>query len=307
MKTYSMSIKNLGVLIALLSLTNAIAQVETDSVSATLNKKRLLLVAGTETTFYVGGMLYLSEIWYRDYERVPFHWYNDNSGYLQMDKCAHSFIAYQESKAGYQALRWAGVSKKKALLWGGSLGFVLQLPVEIFDGIYEGYGFSAGDVLANTTGSLLFTLQQWCWDEQRIKMKYSFSPSPYAKARPRVLGENTVEQLFLDYNSHTYWWSVNISSFMKSKSIPPWLNVALGYSANGMLGEFENPAYISGQPAPYFERYRQFLLSLDIDLTKIPTRNRFVKKVFTSLNVLKIPLPTLELNNTGAKGYWLYY
>ena len=123
-------------------------------------------------------MLYLSEIWYRDYKRVPFEWYNDNRGYLQMDKFAHGFIAYHESRAGYQALRWAGVPKGKALLWGGSLGFMLQLPVEIFDGIYEGYGFSMGDVLANASGSLLFTAQEWAWDEQRIRMKYSFSPSP---------------------------------------------------------------------------------------------------------------------------------
>lgn len=277
---------------------------QTDS---TVHKKRLWLVAGSELTFYVGGMLYLNEIWYRDYERVPFHWYNDNGGYLQMDKCAHSLIAYQESKAGYQALRWAGVSKNKALLWGGSLGFILQLPVEIFDGIYEGYGFSMGDVLANTSGSLLFTLQQWQWDEQRIKMKYSFSPSPYAKDRPRVLGENTLEQLFLDYNSHTYWWSVNVHSFVQNDAIPKWLNVAIGYSANGMLGEFENPDFISGNPAPDYDRYRQCLLSLDVDLSKIRTRSRFLKTLFTSLNILKIPFPTIELSNNKARGYWLYY
>lgn len=278
-----------------------------DSAALKTNKKRLAFVAGAESTFYVGGMLYLSEIWYRDYKRVPFHWYNDNSGYLQMDKCAHSFIAYHESRAGYQALRWAGISKKRALLWGGSLGFILQLPVEIFDGIYEGYGFSAGDVLANTSGSLLFVLQQWQWDEQRIKMKYSFSPSPYAKARPRLLGETTLEQLFLDYNSHTYWLSANLRSLTRQEKIPAWLNVAVGYSANGMLDEFENPTFINGQLAPYYERYRQFLVSVDVDLSRIPTRSRFLKTLFNGLNMLKIPFPTIELNKNGAKGYWVYY
>lgn len=224
-----------------------------------------------------------------------------------MDKLAHSFIAYQESRAGYHALRWAGVPKNKALLWGGSLGFILQLPVEIFDGIYEGYGFSMGDVVANTSGSLLFTLQEWRWDEQRIKMKYSFSPSPYAKVRPRVLGENAFEQLFLDYNSHTYWLSVNLKSFAKNSKLPAWLNVALGYSANGMLGEFENPDFINGQPAPNYERYRQVLLSLDVDLSKIPTRSIFLKRVLGSLNILKIPFPTIEFNKKGVKAYGLYY
>jgi len=292
--------------ISILITANVYGSTLSDSVG-TINKKRLWLVAGTESSFYVGGMLYLSEIWYRDYERAPFHWYNDNSGYLQMDKLAHSFIAYQESRAGYHALRWAGVPKNKALLWGGSLGFILQLPVEIFDGIYEGYGFSMGDVVANTSGSLLFTLQEWRWDEQRIKMKYSFSPSPYAKVRPRVLGENAFEQLFLDYNSHTYWLSVNLKSFAKNSKLPAWLNVALGYSANGMLGEFENPDFINGQPAPNYERYRQVLLSLDVDLSKIPTRSIFLKRVLGSLNILKIPFPTIEFNKKGVKAYGLYY
>lgn len=278
-----------------------------DSAVQKVNKKRLAIVVSSKSAFYVGGMLYLSEIWYRDYERVPFHWYNDNRGYLQMDKWAHSFIAYHESRTGYQALRWAGVPKNKALLWGGSMGFILQLPVEIFDGIYEGYGFSVGDVLANTSGSLLFTLQQWRWDEQRIKMKYSFSPSPYAKVRPRILGETTLEQLFMDYNAHTYWLSVNLRTVTQQKKIPAWLNLAVGYSANGMLGEFENPTFINGQVAPHYDRYRQFLFSLDVDLTKIPTRSRFLKTVFSGLNILKVPFPTIELNKNGAKGYWLYY
>lgn len=293
--------------LVLIISTIAFAQENTDSTTSTINKKRFWLVAGTEASFYIGGMLYLNEIWYRDHERVPFHWYNDNSGYLQMDKLAHSFIAYQESRAGYHALRWAGVPKNKALLWGGSLGFMLQLPVEIFDGIYEGYGFSMGDVVANTSGSLLFTLQEWRWDEQRIKMKYSFSPSPYAKVRPGVLGENTMEQLFLDYNSHTYWLSVNLKSFAKNSQLPAWLNVAVGYSANGMLGEFENPDFISGQPAPNYDRYRQVLLSLDVDLSKIPTRSIFLKRVLGSLNILKIPFPAIEFNKRGVKAYGLYY
>jgi hypothetical protein len=292
-------------ILALLLFSGGLMAQSTDS--TTVNKKRLALVIGAESAFYVGGMTYLNEIWYRDYERVPFHWYQDQTGYLQMDKFAHGYIAYHESKTGYNLLRWSGVPKNKALLWGGSLGFILQLPVEIFDGLYEGYGFSVSDVVANTAGSLLFTLQQLRWDEQRITFKYSFSPSPYAKVRPTVLGENTLEQLFLDYNSHTYWWSVNLHSFARNSNVPKWLNVAVGYSANGLLGEFKNPDFINGRPAPYYERYRQVLLSLDVDLSKIPTRSRALKAVFNALNLLKVPFPAVEFNNRGVKGYWMYY
>ncbi|MDN4165568.1 DUF2279 domain-containing protein [Cytophagales bacterium LB-30] len=284
----------------------AIAQ--SDSSAQTINKKRLLLVSGVETAFYVGGMLYLSEIWYRDWERVPFHWYNDNAGYLQMDKLAHSFVAYQESKAGYHALRWSGVSKGKALLFGGTLGFVLQLPVEIFDGIYEDYGFSPGDVAANTLGSLLFITQEGFWDEQKVVMKFSYYPSEYAQYRPDYLGANPLEQLFLDYNSQTYWLSANIRSIFHQAKVPAWLNLAVGYSGDGMLGEFTNPRVIDGKLAPVLTRERQFLLSLDVDFTRIPTSRPWLKKTFKALNVLKIPFPALEYTKKrGLNIKPLYY
>lgn len=287
--------KPLYLIIALLSLWGS-SELKAQDSTTSVNYKRLFAVTGAETAFYVGGMIYLSEIWYRDYERVPFHWYNDNAGYLQMDKMAHAYISYQESKAGYHALRWSGISKNKALIFGGTLGFVLQLPVEIFDGIYEGYGFSPGDVVANAAGSLLFIGQEWAWDEQKIKMKYSFYPSEYAQYRPRFLGESTLEQMFLDYNSHTYWLSANIKSITGWQNVPSWLNLALGYSANGMLGEFKNPTTYEGNPLPEITRYRQLLLSMDVDFTKIPAKRKFFKGLYQGLNLLKVPFPTLEYN-----------
>src|SRR5690606_12332168 len=89
-----------------------------------LNKKRLYLVAGTGFGVYAAGLSYLSFVWYKDHERVPFHYYNDSKGYLQMDKAGHAYSAYWESYAAYHALRWAGLSKKKALIFGGPVGLV---------------------------------------------------------------------------------------------------------------------------------------------------------------------------------------
>lgn len=282
---------------------------EMDSVKENkINTKRLALVIGAESAFYVGGMLYLSEVWYRDYERVPFHFYNDNAGWLQMDKYAHAYIAYQESRAGYHLLRWSGVNKKNALIFGGTLGFVLQLPVEIFDGLYEGYGFSMGDVAANAFGSALFIAQEWAWDSQPVKMKFSFYPSSYSQYRPRTLGENLLENLVMDYNAQTYWFSFNMNHFFPGLSLPPWFNLALGYSANGMLGEFENPRFAAGRALPELERYRQYLFSIDIDLSLIPTRSKALKAVFEAVNLLKIPAPTLQINRIdGARFHWIYY
>ncbi len=273
----------------------------------TLNKARLRTVIITETSFYLAGNAYLQFIWYKGHDRAKFHFYNDNKGYLQMDKCGHAFSAYQYSRKGYEALRWAGLSKKKSLIYGGPLGLVLQTPIEIFDGLYEGYGFSKGDMLANTFGSALFTAQQAIWDDQIVKMKFSYSPSGYPKYHPYYLGASPVESFFLDYNAHTYWFSANANKITGIKKLPNWMNVAIGYSANGMIGEFENPLYYNYKPIPHLERYRQWFFSLDIDLSKIKTKSKFLKSLLRQVNSLKIPFPALEYNRIDKFRFRPFY
>jgi len=273
-----------------------------------INKRMLAAAIISESVFYVGGMSYLQFIWYKDHDRVPFHFYNDNAGYLQTDKFGHAFGAYLESYIGYHWLRRAGVPKKQSLIYGGSLGFILQFPIEVFDGLYEGWGFSWGDVIANTAGAGLLIGQELLFDDQVFKYKFSLSPSEYAPMANGYLGNNLWEYLFYDYNSHTYWLSGNINRFALKDKIPPWLNLAVGYSANGMFGEFKNRTYYRGVIIPETERYRQFLVSLDIDWTKIHTDSRFLNGLLKAMAFIKLPFPAFEINTLGkVKGYWMYY
>lgn len=106
-----------------------------------LIKNRLNTVLGSEITTYAAGLSFLNFIWYKDHERVPFHFYDDSKGYLQVDKAGHAYVAYHESYIAYYALRWAGVDKKRALIYGGLAGIIFQTPIEVFDGLYEGWGF----------------------------------------------------------------------------------------------------------------------------------------------------------------------
>jgi len=258
-----------------------------------INKRTLAAAIVSETVFYIGGMSYLQFIWYKDHERVPFHFYNDNAGYLQVDKFGHAFGAYLESYIGYHWLRRAGVSKNKSLLFGGTLGFILQAPIEIFDGIYEGWGFSWGDILANTAGAGLLVGQELLFDDQVFKYKFSLSPSGYAPMANGYLGNNIWEYLFYDYNSHTYWLSGNANRFIFKDKLPDWFNIAVGYSANGMYGEFENRTWYRGVVIPETERYRQFLFSLDIDWTKIRTSSSFLNAVLKAMAFIKLPFPAI--------------
>lgn len=278
-----------------------------DIAADSINRARLIGVASSGTALYAGGLSFLGFVWYKDHERVPFHFYNDLKGYRGMDKFGHAYAAYWESKGAYQALKWAGMADKQALLWSAPAGFLFQLPIEVFDGMFEGWGFSWWDVAANTTGAALFATQQALFGQQHVLMKFSYSPSGYPKYHP-ILGETPAERLFLDYNGHTYWLSANLKSISNWEKMPAWLNVAFGYSANGMIKEFENPTWYQGQPFPHLERYSQFILSLDVDLSKIPTRRKGLRAMFHTLNMLKVPFPAVEFNRIdGVKFRALYY
>ena len=92
----------------------------------------------------------------------------------------------------------------------------------------------------------------------------------------------------------------------KSSKFPKWLNLAVGYGAEGMTGAVFNPPYVDGNGWQInFERYRQFYLSFDVDLTRIKTKSKLLNTVFYSIGFLKIPAPSLEFNKNGVKGSWL--
>jgi hypothetical protein len=274
----------------------------------TLNRRGLMWVAGTHAGLYAGTLLYINHIWYKDRKSVPFHFYNDMAGYLQIDKFGHATTAYVESSLSYYSFRSVGVKKNTALFTGGLMGFILQLPIEIFDGFNEGWGFSWGDVVANTFGSTLMMTQELFFDDQIVLMKFSYWPSAYRNMGNGCLGNTPLVGLSKDYNAHTYWFSGNINKLTNQSALPEWLNLALGYSAGGMFGEFENITEYNGFAIPETQRYRQFFLSLDVDWTRVATNSQFLKILFRGFNIIKIPFPALQYNTRGEFcAHWLYF
>lgn len=273
--------------------------------SDSLDIKRRNLVIGMEAVLATGALVGLSQVWYKDYPQTKFHLINDNNEWMQMDKIGHVFSSYHIGKAGFEALQWSGVSKKNSLIYGSTLGFAFLTVVEVFDGYSAEWGASSGDMIANATGTALFIGQELLWKEQRIIPKFSFHQTHYAKLRPEVLGSSFQEQLLKDYNGQTYWLSANLYAFTKCKAIPEWLNIAVGYGADGLVsGNGESVPGLSENPV----RTRQFYLSLDVNLEKIKTKSHFLKTVFTLFNTIKIPAPTFEINGSGkVRGHAFYF
>jgi uncharacterized protein YfiM (DUF2279 family) len=273
--------------------------------SDSLNKTRLKTLVISEAAIGATALIGLNQLWYADYPRSDFHFVNDNAEWLQMDKAGHIFSSYHLGSFGANTLKWAGSSRKSQLIYGATLGLAFLTTVELFDGYSANWGASLGDMAANVSGTALFVSQELLWKEQRIVPKFSFHRTPYASARPDVLGSSLQEQILKDYNGQTYWLSANIHSFAKTSKIPKWLNIAIGYGAEGMITgkeEFVNTVFL-----PESKRFRQFYLSLDVDLTKIETKSHFVKTILTIFNSIKIPAPTFEIRGCGGSKMHLIY
>ena len=267
----------------------------------TLNKKRRDILLILEATAYTVTLFGLNQLWYADYPKSDFHFINDNGEWLQMDKMGHISSSYYTGVAGIKAYEWAEFSRKKAIWYGGMTGSLFLTIIEILDGYSAEWGASSGDLIANTTGSLLAIGQALKWNEQRIQLKYSYSPTSFADQNPDQLGGNNLERALKDYNGQTYWLSFNLKSLLniEQEEFPNWLNLAIGYSGDNMT----HPYHEQGDD----ERKRQYLLSLDVDLTRIKTKSKTWNSILHTFGFLKFPMPALELSNRNFSGHLIYY
>lgn len=296
----------------------------------TFNKSRFWTLSAIGAVGYTGVVIGLDRAWYANYARGDFHFFDDWAGWDQMDKMGHAMTGYFESKWAGSLYKWAGLSDKEAPWVGFGVGILFQSTLEIMDGFSEKWGFSWADMGFNVMGSGLYLGQELLWKEQRILLKMSSHRPTYSDAplistdgqsqttlqtRANDLFGSTVPEIFFkEYNGQTIWLSVNIASFMKNRPhlFPPkWLNIAVGYGIENFYGAESNSwtdqeSHQFDAPADLI-RHRQFYLSLDIDFEKIPTRHKWLKTIFSFLNVFKVPFPTMEINTLGQVKFHPFY
>jgi uncharacterized protein YfiM (DUF2279 family) len=279
-------------------------------------KRRVRGVAITNVVGYSAILGALSAEWYSNYKHTSFHTFNDNHEWLQVDKVGHMYGAYIESRASMELWRWTGIGRKKRIWLGGISGAAYQTIIEVLDGFSAEWGWSWGDFSANTLGSATLIAQELAWNDQRIKLKFSFHKNNYSdpglqKRADEIYGKTLAESFIKDYNAQTYWASANIKSFFPKTKLPGWLNVAVGYGASGMFGAEENIGKNAQGVVTFnrtdIKRYRQWYLAPDIDLTKIKTKKKGVKFLFTVLSAFKFPTPSLEFSNGSFKFNALHF
>lgn len=286
----------------------------------TLNKDRFWICTGAGFAVYAGFSYALYQTWYKDFELVGFHTFNDLGEWNDMDKMGHAFTANMEANLVFNGARWTGMRRRDAMWTAAGVATLLQATIEVMDGFSAKWGFSWADMGFNTIGVGLFVSQELLWQDQRILLKTSSTRPNYSndpilsvegntssslKARADDLYGTTFAETFLkDYNGQNIWLSINPRSFRPNSKLPKWLNIAIGYGADNMFGGFSNQwedddgNVFRLDPVKY-PRHRQFYLSLDIDLSRIKTKSRFLRALLTTFNWIKIPAPAFEVNTLG--------
>lgn len=292
--------KGMFLLALLLGFCAAKAQTADSSLSPCTRLKPLLIGSAAG---YGALQLGLYHAWYAQQPQSGFHFFNDNRQWMGVDKMGHAYSSFQLSRISAEALQWSGVSSAKAHLYGSLSGFLLMAPIELMDGFATGYGASWGDLAANGFGSLLYGVQHFWWQEPRIKPKFSFHPTSFARERPSLLGDSYATQLLKDYNGQTYWLSVDVKQFLPGqRRYPGWLNLSIGFGTRGMVYARPEQSMEAGyQPTP------QLYLSPDINLSHFKSNKKLVRLLLFMLDGIHLPAPALEFNKNRIRLHPVYF
>lgn len=303
-------------IIVLLLFSSSILSQKVDSLSQLVYKKRQKTVFLTMGIGYSASTFALNEAWYKDYPRSSFHFFDDLAEWHKMDKIGHVFSANFQSIWAYNLYKWTGIEEDRSILYGALTSVLFQSTIEVLDGFSTEWGFSVYDFGSNVIGASLFAFQQKKWKEQRIIMKVSGQRRDYSDRSilstdgsssvllqdraDDLYGNTLASRILKDYNGQIIWASTNLKSMFPQSRLPNWLNVAVGYGAENMYGGFENAWSVGDQHFVVPDvRYGQFYLSPDIDFSRIKTNKKGLKMLFDVLNIIKFPLPGLELNTNG--------
>jgi hypothetical protein len=251
-------------------------------------------------TIFVGtnAMLYryFKKAWWSGERADHFFFRSDwDENFRDQDKFGHLFGGYHLARLGYALLRNACASPKHALLWSAAYATLFQLQIEIWDGQYKKYGFSYADLIANTSGMVLAVAQQKHPALRAVKPTMSYHESAAMRNRKNIPGELRPS---LDYTGQTYWFSFDVNAMLPDnakKFWPPFLRVSAGHSITD---------WIDPNTGANIRAKRKILLSIDLDLEKLPGNNPVWKTVKRNLSFVHLPSPALQLTPTFEGISW---
>jgi hypothetical protein len=198
-----------------------------------------------------------------------------------MDKFGHYYSTRLLSLFLSDIANWVGFESNSSRWIGAVASWLFYLQIELFDSQFEQWGFSLGDLTANTAGAFMPVIQHHSPLLQKFQLKLSYLPTDLERQHYMVE----------DYAGMTFWLTSNPQKHLPRFFDPLWpdfLNLALGYSISQKThGDIE------------------LFFSLDYDLTTIQTRSRFWNRVLYYINFIHLPAPTIKFKPNTK--YYLYY
>lgn len=256
---------------------------------------RLSSMIGLMVTMNTIAYMYQRNVWYTE-ETTVFHsleFMNDWNKYQQMDKFGHFSDAYFTGDLAGKIYRWSGFSGSTSVWLGALSGWLWMLEIEVSDAFMAEWGFSWGDLLANTAGSAFYILQQFNYDALGgIHPKVSWHKS---EAWKEMRYHKDPKAFFEDYEGMTFWLTVNPHHYFPNswkKNYPAWLaplGLAFGVSAKD-IGIYP------------WGGYKEYFVGLDVDLRKLPIwgDSNIMKFIASEVNFLRLPMPTIRFSSQGT-------
>jgi Predicted periplasmic lipoprotein (DUF2279) len=240
---------------------------------------------------FVGGnaalFSYFKRAWWSGARAKHFFFRADwDEDFRDQDKFGHMFGGFHLARVGDALLRDACASRQHALLWSAIYAAAFQLQIEIWDGMYVKYGFSYADVIANTAGLAFAVAQEKYPAFRAIKPTISYSRSAAMRNAKNIPGELRPS---LDYSGQTYWFSTDVNALLPDNAKQYWpafLRVSAGHSVTD---------WINPQTGANMRAKRQIVLSIDLDVEKLPGNNPIWRTVKRNLSYIHLPSPALQL------------
>jgi hypothetical protein len=240
---------------------------------------------------FTGMHIYYKNTWWKDQRRF-FKFAEDGYYAKDIDKISHIYTANVFTEITAADYEWAGISPGKSLLWGAITAMAYETYIEINDGFAPIWGFDWTDMGANIAGALYPFLQKEIPVLQNFTFKWSFKPN-WLKSKV-----NNQNDLLDDYTNMTFWLGISPKGLLPkdmAKYYPAFLGVAVGLS-------LKNANHQTGGTLAY----REWYLSLDYDITKLPGDTKFLKTLKKILNFYHFPAPAVRVSPSGI-WYGLYF
>ena len=141
-----------------------------------------------------------------------FQFFNDGAQWKQVDKAGHFYSAFHLSQIMTTALQQAAVEPRQRQYYGSLAGWLLLVPIEVFDGFSEAYGFSWQDLAANAPGVSLFVGAVRVVGRSAYTSQILFSSHGLGSRAAQHPGQHPgPKNVLKDYNGQTYWLSVDFA------------------------------------------------------------------------------------------------